>query len=113
MVLAGSGLSLDAWRGLTLKESLSTLRRKAVIIWKPEPFYTEEARRNNLSGLVRLKLLLSASGRVMDMLVEKDLRGGLTQQAQEAARYISFIPAEKDGRPASQWVTVEYNFNIY
>jgi hypothetical protein len=38
---------------------------------------------------------------------------GLTEQAIEAARDIEFKPASKDGRPVSQYVTVEYNFNIY
>jgi outer membrane biosynthesis protein TonB len=41
------------------------------------------------------------------------LPDGLTEKAIEAARRISFTPAEKDGRKVSQYVTIEYNFNIY
>ncbi|MBA3323229.1 MAG: energy transducer TonB, partial [Pyrinomonadaceae bacterium] len=38
---------------------------------------------------------------------------GLTEKAIEAARRITFTPAEKDGRPVSQYITLVYNFNIY
>ena len=33
--------------------------------------------------------------------------------ALNAARGIKFKPATKDGRPVSQFVTIEYNFYIY
>src|ERR671939_458012 len=35
------------------------------------------------------------------------------EAAVAAARSIKFIPAQKDGRAVSQYVTIEYNFNIY
>jgi outer membrane biosynthesis protein TonB len=37
----------------------------------------------------------------------------LTEKAIAAARQIRFQPAQKDGRAVSQWITIEYNFNIY
>jgi TonB family protein len=36
----------------------------------------------------------------------------LTEKAIAAAKKIKFTPAEKDGRPVSQYVTLEYNFHI-
>jgi TonB family protein len=87
--------------------------RKAQIISKPEPLYTEEARKNQVTGTVRLRLILSASGSVSGITPVSRLPDGLTEKAIEAARRISFTPAEKDGRKVSQYVTIEYNFNIY
>jgi len=87
--------------------------RKANIISKPEPQYTEEARKNQITGTVRLRLVLGSSGSVSGITPLSRLPDGLTEKAIEAARRISFTPAEKDGRKVSQYVTIEYNFNIY
>jgi TonB family protein len=92
---------------------VNEVTRKASITSKPEPLYTEEARKNQVTGTVRLRLVLSASGQVTGITALTKLPDGLTEKAIEAARKISFIPAEKDGRKVSQYVTIEYNFNIY
>lgn len=87
--------------------------RKAVIVYKPAPGYTEEARKNDVAGVVRLRAVLSSYGRLTNISVIKGLPDGLTEKAIHAALHILFFPAEKDGRRVSQWVTLEYNFNIY
>ena len=81
---------------------------RAVIV-----YYTEEARRNNVRGVVRLRALLTPEGRVSDVTVLKGLPHGLTGQAVLAAYCILFFPAEKEGRRVPQRVVIEYNFNIY
>lgn len=87
--------------------------RKAVITFKPEPGFTEEARKNNVTGVVRLRAVLSSSGGVTNISVIKPLPDGLTEKAISAARQIRFQPAQKDGRTVSQYIVLEYNFNIY
>jgi TonB family protein len=87
--------------------------RKAVITFKPEPGFTEEARKNNVTGAVRLRAILSAGGGVTGISVVKGLPDGLTEKAIAAARQIRFTPAEKDGHAVSQYIVLEYNFNIY
>lgn len=89
------------------------MAKKAIIVFKPEPGYTEEARRNNTSGVVRLRAVLSSSGAVTNLTVMKDLPDGLTEKAVSAARRILFFPAIKDGRRVSQYVVLEYTFHIY
>lgn len=90
------------------------LVRKAIIVYKPEPGFTEEARKHNVTGVVRLRAVLEAGGRVGHISVVKGLPDGLTEKAINAARHILFFPAEvDDGRAVSQYVTLEYNFNIY
>jgi TonB family protein len=106
----GDGVgNMDYGRPFTPKE----VTRKANITSKPEPLYTEAARQNQVTGTVRLRLILSASGQVTGITPLTKLPDGLTEKAIEAARRISFTPAEKDGRKVSQYVTIEYNFNIY
>jgi TonB family protein len=87
--------------------------RKATIVYKPEPWFTEEARRGNVSGVVRLRAVFSSDGRVKNIAVVKSLPEGLTESAIRAARHILFFPAEKDGHAVSQYIVLEYNFNIY
>jgi TonB family protein len=86
---------------------------RAVIQSKPEPLYTEKARRNQTTGTVRLRIVLGADGNVQHIYPTRRLPDGLTEASIAAARRIKFIPAMKDGRPVSQFVTIEYNFNIY
>jgi TonB family protein len=87
--------------------------RRACILSKPEPGYTEEARRNEVTGTVVLRAVLSSTRRVTDVKVVRGLPYGLTENALEAARRIAFVPAVKDGRYVSQHVVIEYNFNLY
>ncbi len=87
--------------------------RKANIIAKPEPGYTEEARKNNVTGEVLLRVVLSSNGTVTGVSVKKGLPDGLTEKAIAAAKQIKFTPAEKDGRKVSQYTTLAYSFNIY
>ena len=61
----------------------------------------------------QLRAILSASGSVTSITTVKRLPDGLTEKAISAARQIRFTPAEKDGRAVSQYVVLEYNFNIY
>lgn|GEM_PF-1569716 len=88
----------------------SEVDRKAVIVRKPEPAYTEEARKKGVGGKVRLQMVFGADGEVSDIKALTSLPHGLTENAVDAARLIKFKPAVKDGRKVSQHVTMEYNF---
>lgn len=90
----------------------SEVTQKALITSKAQPEYTDEARKNGVEGVVRIQLVLSASGAVTNVRVIKSLPFGLTEKAIAAARRIQFVQAKKDGKDVSQYVTVEYNFAI-
>lgn len=85
---------------------------KLVIHAKPDPGYTEQARRNGTGGRVTLRLIFGADGQIKDPVAIRLLPDGLTEKALEAARRIRFQPATVDGRPVSQFLTVEYGFDI-
>lgn len=93
--------------------SAKEVTTKAVVLKRPEPTYSEEARRNGTTGQVRLRMVLAADGTVKYIFPLKRLPDGLTERSIEAARRIKFIPATKDGQPVSQFVMIIYSFNIY
>jgi TonB family protein len=87
--------------------------QKARLLSKPEPQYTEEARKNQLSGTVVLLAIFSSSGEVVQIRAVHSLPFGLTERAIAAARKIQFVPAVKGGQPVSVSMQLEYNFNLY
>jgi TonB family protein len=86
--------------------------RPAVIIYKPMPVYNPIAKAARISGKVKIKLVLSASGEVSDIEVLKGQKGGLADGVIPVLKHIKFLPAQNDGRLVSQYAEVEYNFVI-
>jgi TonB family protein len=105
----GGGGGGDYSRIFTGKDVTS----KARLLSKPEPQYTEEARKNQITGTVVLKCVFGSDGQVKNISVRSGLPNGLTEKAIAAARQIKFIPATKDGHQVSMWMQLEYNFNLY
>ena len=83
------------------------------VIAKPEPQYTEQARRDQVTGTVVLRVVFSSSGQVTHIQAVQKLGGGLTEKAIAAARQIRFLPAMRNGQPVSMYMQLEYNFNLY
>ena len=86
---------------------------KVSVITKPEPRYTEEARKNSITGTVVLRAVFSSSGVVTNIHPVTGLPDGLTERTIAAAKQIRFIPAIKDGRFVSMWIELQYNFNLF
>ena len=85
---------------------------RAEITARPDPKYTEEARRAGVQGVVTLKVLLSAENKIDRIRVLRRLPYGLTENAIRAACEIKFKPAQINGQKVSQWATVEYGFTL-
>jgi len=92
---------------------LNQVDQRARVLSKPEPQYTEEARRNQITGTVVLRVIFSSFGEVTNIRAIQVLPFGLTEKAISAARQIRFAPAMRDGRPVSVYMQLEYNFNLY
>lgn len=86
---------------------------KARVLSKPEPQYTEDARKNQITGTVVLRAVFTSGGQVTNIRAVSGLPYGLTERAIAAARNIKFVPATKDGRAVSMYIQLEYNFNLY
>lgn len=87
------------------------LDSKPILLMKPEPQYTADAHKEKIVGTVVLKAVLSSSGNVTNIQVVKGLPYGLTERAVNAAKMIMFYPGVKNGKFASMWMQLEYNFN--
>jgi TonB family protein len=78
---------------------------------KPEPRYTDAARRNGVTGTVRLLVTLGADGHVTKVETVESLPYGLTESAREAARAIQFTPAMRNGLPIDETREVAFYFS--
>lgn len=92
---------------------VSLVTQRARVLAKPEPQYTDEARRNQITGTVVLRVVFSRTGEVINIRAINTLPFGLTERAIAAARQIRFSPAIKNSRPVSVFMQLEYNFNLY
>jgi TonB family protein len=70
-----------------------------VILEKPNPVYTDEARRLRIEGEVLVEVIFRASGQVQTVRVVKGLGHGLDEAALRAAEQIRFKPAIQQGQP--------------
>lgn len=90
----------------------NSVTTKMRLISKPEPQYTEQARKAYVAGRVVLKVVLDVDGVVKHIHVLQALPG-LTEQAIKSAKHIQFAPATFEGVPVPIWLQLEYNFNLY
>lgn len=88
------------------------VQQKPVVVMKPDPMYTEEARQSRITGTVILKALLSSDGSVVNIRTVTGLPYGLTQLALDAAKKVKFVPAVKDGKFVSVWMQLVYEFRL-
>src|SRR6185295_18999504 len=79
---------------------------------EPRPNYTEEARRNKITGTVRARVLIGSDGLVKQVKIERGLPDGLNEQAIQAVYKVRFRPAMKSGQPVAWWVPFEIDFNL-
>ncbi len=82
------------------------------ILSKPNPAYTDEARRLGIEGEVLLNVVFLASGQVKVDGVSKGLGHGLDESAIRAAQQIRFKPAMQDGQPVDFPATVHIVFQL-
>ena len=104
----GKGESVD-YNGLFSAGSVTV---RPQILGRPTPGYTDEARRNQIEGSVKVSVVLRADGAVSDIKVARGLGYGLDEKAIEAARQLRFVPAQKDGHPVSVRLFLEFKFSL-
>ena len=89
------------------------------ILDKPSANYTEEARKKNVSGWVRLRINFRANGEIGEIVYVKEssskknlTKYGVVAQAIEAAKKIKFQPALLNGKATDASAIVEYVFKV-
>lgn len=93
-------------------DTLSTGSQPLIILDKPSPLYTEEARRLAIQGEVLVEVVFSTSGQVRIVRVAKGLGHGLDEAAVNAAQRIRFEPALQNGQPVDVPATVHITFQL-
>ncbi|MBV8115701.1 MAG: energy transducer TonB [Silvibacterium sp.] len=83
-----------------------------VVLSKPKPNYTVEARQLKIEGDVKLEVRFTASGHVEVLQILSGLGHGLDEQAKAVAQAIQFKPATKDGRPIDQVTVIRITFQL-
>jgi TonB family protein len=82
-------------------------------IYKPEPAYSEEARKAKYQGTVVLWIVVDAQGNVADCRVVKPLGLGLDEKAVEGVKVWKFKPAMRNGTPVAVRVMMEVSFRLF
>jgi TonB family protein len=83
-----------------------------VVLDKPLPEYTAEARQLRIEGDVTLKVRFLASGGVQVLGIVSGLGHGLDEQAKLAAERIRFKPATQNGHAVDQVSTIHVTFQM-
>jgi TonB family protein len=83
-----------------------------VPIYRPEPEYSEQARKAKIQGTVILHLEVDPTGHTRNIEMVRGLGMGLDEKAIEAVSKWEFRPGMKDGQPVAVAVTVEVNFRL-
>ena len=83
------------------------------ILYRIEPEFSEEARKNKWQGVVVLRVVIGTDGKAHDIRVQRSLGMGLDEKAVEAVNQWRFDPGHKDGQPVPVEVSFEVSFRLY
>jgi protein TonB len=84
-----------------------------VVLFQPEPEFSEEARKAKVAGNVLVYLQVDTNGNPTHIHVVRGIGMGLDEKAMEAVHKYKFKPALEDGRPVPVEMQIEVNFQIF
>lgn len=105
----GDGSGLDAPQA---KEIVIKVTRHPQAIYKPEPDYSEEARKARFQGVVVLAVEVGTDGQAHKIRVIRGVGLGLDEKAIEAVTRWRFRPALSGSQPIAVPATVEVAFHL-
>lgn len=82
-------------------------------IYKPEPPYSEEARKAKHQGVVVLYIVVDSAGNVTEIRVVRPLGLGLDEKAVDTVRTWKFKPGMRNSVPVPVRVLVEVQFRLF
>jgi TonB family protein len=83
-----------------------------VVISKPQPEYTSEARQLKVQGDVVLRVNFTAGGQVVVQSLVRGLGHGLDEEARRVAQQIRFRPATRNGQAVDKTTTITITFQL-
>jgi TonB family protein len=78
-----------------------------------DPEYSREARKNKITGIVGLWLVVGPDGRPHEVLLVRSLGYGLDEEAIKAVKKWKFSPATRDGQPVAVQINANVDFHLY
>jgi TonB family protein len=93
-------------------ENAASKTISAEIISKPNPIYTDEARKLRIEGEVLLEVIFESGGKVRVVRVVRGLGHGLDEAATRAAEQIRFRPAQQEGQPVDFTAVLHILFQL-
>jgi TonB family protein len=83
-----------------------------VVVSKPLPEYTSEAKQLKVQGDVILRVTFTANGQVVVQGIVQGLGHGLDEEARRVAQQIRFRPATRNGQPVDKTTNVIITFQL-
>jgi TonB family protein len=78
-----------------------------------DPDSNDYAQKNNIAGMVFLKMVVDASGRPSAVTIVRPIGFGLDEKAVEAIQRAQFRPGTLNGKPVPELVNLQVTFRIY
>jgi periplasmic protein TonB len=78
----------------------------------PPPKYPDSLKREGVSGVVAVVLVIDEKGGIMSSTISKSSHPDFERPALEAVKNWKFKPAKKDGNPVKVRVTIPLRFNV-
>lgn len=92
---------------------LDKLSGDVIILRKPRPGYTDDARMRGIQGTIFVNVQFLANGEIGNITVSDRADRGLGTNVIIAVRKIKFIPAQANGKAIDVTRTLQYKFSIY
>lgn len=83
-----------------------------VPLYRPDPEYSEEARKAKLQGIVIVEVVVDENGRVRNPKILQSLGLGLDEQAVKSVLTWKFKPAMRAGKPVAVTIDVHTSFRL-
>ena len=109
---ATAAVDPEAGKSTAKPHEAAAAMQPVVIVSKPNPVYTAEARQLGIEGEVLVEVIFRAAGQVQTVRVVKGLGHGLDEAAVRAAEQIRFQPAQQQGQAVDFPATVHIVFQL-
>jgi protein TonB len=80
--------------------------------YRPDPEYSDEARKARWQGTVLLELVVDEKGMPRDIHIKQSLGLGLDEEAVKTVAKWRFKPGTKDGKPVAVMATISVGFHL-
>ena len=78
-----------------------------------DPASNDYAQKNNIAGMVFLRMVVDAQGRPGSVTIVRPIGFGLDEKAVEAVEHSQFRPGTLNGKPVPELVNMQVTFRIY